>query len=102
MINWLYKTKWMTVEMALVQVDKMESLSQMEDRHHQAAEIMDELSFLLRGKRKKWQWIYRNRRLIGRANRLGDIMENEFDLQISNHDFNAAKEQLKKICWTGC
>ena len=34
------------VGMALVQVDKMESLSQMEDRHHQAAEIMrDELSF---------------------------------------------------------
>ena len=24
-------------------------------------------------------------------------MENEFDLQVSNHDFNAAKEQLKKF-----
>ena len=24
-------------------------------------------------------------------------MEKEFDLQISNHDFNAAKEQLKKF-----
>ena len=42
------------VEMALVQVDKMESLSQMENRHHQAAEIMqDELSFLLEEKKKK-------------------------------------------------
>ncbi len=41
------------VGMALVQVDKMESLSQMEDRHHQAAEIMrDELSFLLEEKDK--------------------------------------------------
>ena len=41
------------VGMALVQVDKMESLSQMEDRHHQAAEIMrDELSFLLEEKEK--------------------------------------------------
>lgn len=41
------------VEMALVQVDKMESLSQMENRHHQAAEIMrDELSFLLEEKEK--------------------------------------------------
>ena len=41
------------VGMALVQVDKMESLSQMEDRHHQAAEIMrDELSFLLAEKEK--------------------------------------------------
>lgn len=39
------------VEMALVQVDKMESLSQMEDRHRQAGEIMkDELSFLLEEK----------------------------------------------------
>ena len=39
--------------MALVRVDKMESLSQMEDRHHQAAEIMrDELSFLLEEKEK--------------------------------------------------
>lgn len=42
-----------TVEMALVQVDKMESLSQMEDRHRQAGEIMkDELSFLLEEKEK--------------------------------------------------
>ena len=41
------------VGMALVRVDKMESLSQMEDRHHQAAEIMrDELSFLLEEKEK--------------------------------------------------
>lgn len=41
------------VEMALVQVDKMESLSQMEDRHRQAGEIMkDELSFLLEEKEK--------------------------------------------------
>ena len=41
------------IGMALVQVDKMESLSQMEDRHHQAAEIMrDELSFLLEEKEK--------------------------------------------------
>ena len=41
------------VGMALVQVDKMETLSQMEDRHHQAAEIMrDELSFLLEEKEK--------------------------------------------------
>ncbi len=41
------------VGMALVQVDKMESLSQIEDRHHQAAEIMrDELSFLLEEKEK--------------------------------------------------
>lgn len=41
------------VGMALVQVDKMKSLSQMEDRHHQAAEIMrDELSFLLEEKEK--------------------------------------------------
>ena len=41
------------VGMALVRVDKMESLSQMEDRHHQAAEIMrDELSFLLEEKDK--------------------------------------------------
>lgn len=41
------------VGMALVQVDKMESLSQMEDRHHQAAEIVrDELSFLLEEKEK--------------------------------------------------
>lgn len=41
------------VGMALVQVDKMKSLSQMEDRHHQAAEIMrDELSFLLVEKEK--------------------------------------------------
>ena len=24
-------------------------------------------------------------------------MEKEFDLQVSNHDFNAAKEQLKKF-----
>ena len=41
------------VGMALVQVDKMESLSQMEDRHHQTAEIMrDELSFLLEEKEK--------------------------------------------------
>ena len=41
------------VGMALVQVDKMESLSQMEDRHHQAAELMrDELSFLLEEKEK--------------------------------------------------
>ena len=41
------------VGMALFRVDKMESLSQMEDRHHQAAEIMrDELSFLLEEKEK--------------------------------------------------
>jgi len=41
------------VEMALVQVDKMESLSQMEDRHRQAGKIMkDELSFLLEEKEK--------------------------------------------------
>ena len=41
------------VGMALVRVDKMESLSQMEDRHHQAAEILrDELSFLLEEKEK--------------------------------------------------
>ena len=41
------------IGMALVQVDKMESLSQMEDRHHQAAELMrDELSFLLEEKEK--------------------------------------------------
>ena len=41
------------VGMALVRVDKMESLSKMEDRHHQAAEIMrDELSFLLEEKEK--------------------------------------------------
>ena len=41
------------VGMALVRVDKMESLSQMEDRHQQAAEIMrDELSFLLEEKEK--------------------------------------------------
>lgn len=41
------------VGMALVQVDKMESLSQMADRHHQAAEIIrDELSFLLEEKEK--------------------------------------------------
>ena len=41
------------VGMALVRVDKMESLSQMEDRHHQAAEIMrDELYFLLEEKEK--------------------------------------------------
>ena len=41
------------VGMALVQVDKMESLSQMGDRHQQAAEIMrDELSFLLEEKEK--------------------------------------------------
>ena len=41
------------VGMALVQVDKMKSLSQMGDRHHQAAEIMrDELSFLLEEKEK--------------------------------------------------
>ena len=41
------------VEMALVQVDKMESLSQMEDRHRQAGIIMkDELSFLLEEKEK--------------------------------------------------
>ena len=42
-----------TVGMALVQVDKMKSLSQMGDRHQQAAEIMrDELSFLLEEKEK--------------------------------------------------
>ena len=41
------------VGMALVQVDKMKSLSQMGDRHQQAAEIMrDELSFLLEEKEK--------------------------------------------------
>ncbi|WP_455166881.1 hypothetical protein [Streptococcus sp.] len=41
------------VEMALVQVDKMESLSQIEDRHRQAGKIMkDELSFLLEEKEK--------------------------------------------------
>lgn len=41
------------VEIALVQVDKMESLSQMEDRHRQAGKIMkDELSFLLEEKEK--------------------------------------------------
>lgn len=41
------------VEMALVQVDKMESLSQMEDRHRQAGKIMkEELSFLLEEKEK--------------------------------------------------
>ena len=41
------------VGMALVQVDKMKSLSQMGDRHEQAAEIMrDELSFLLEEKEK--------------------------------------------------
>ena len=41
------------VGMALVQVDKMTSLSQMGDRHQQAAEIMrDELSFLLEEKEK--------------------------------------------------
>ena len=41
------------VEMALVQVDKIESLSQMEDRHRQAGKIMkDELSFLLEEKEK--------------------------------------------------
>ena len=41
------------VGMALVRVDKMESLSQMADRHHQAAEIIrDELSFLLEEKEK--------------------------------------------------
>lgn len=41
------------IGMALVQVDKMESLSQMEDRHHQAAKLMrDELSFLLEEKEK--------------------------------------------------
>ena len=43
------------VEMALVQVDKMESLSQMEDRHRQAGKIMkDELSFLLEEKEKEF------------------------------------------------
>ena len=41
------------VGMALVQVDKMKSLSQMGERHQQAAEIMrDELSFLLEEKEK--------------------------------------------------
>ena len=41
------------VEMALVQVDKMESLNLMEDRHRQAGKIMkDELSFLLEEKEK--------------------------------------------------
>lgn len=41
------------VGMALVQVYKMKSLSQMGDRHQQAAEIMrDELSFLLEEKEK--------------------------------------------------
>ena len=41
------------VGMALVQVDKMKSLSQMGDRHQQAAELMrDELSFLLEEKEK--------------------------------------------------
>ena len=41
------------IGMALVQVDKMKSLSQMGDRHQQAAEIMrDELSFLLEEKEK--------------------------------------------------
>lgn len=41
------------VGMALVQVDKMKSLSQMGDRHQQAAEIMrDELSFLLEEKER--------------------------------------------------
>lgn len=41
------------VGMALVQVDKMESLSQIEDRHRQAGKIMkDELSFLLEEKEK--------------------------------------------------
>lgn len=41
------------VGMALVQVDKMKSFSQMGDRHQQAAEIMrDELSFLLEEKEK--------------------------------------------------
>lgn len=47
----IVQDKMNDVKMALVQVDKMESLSQMEDRHRQAGEIMkDELSFLLEEK----------------------------------------------------
>ena len=49
----IVQDQMIAVEMALVQVDKMESLSQMEDRHRQAGKIMkDELSFLLEEKEK--------------------------------------------------